>query len=65
MMHGDEDVVNCLEPHPHDPFVLATSGIENDVKIWGPVAESPVPLDIKAVKKVGTSRALFFSIFSP
>lgn len=25
-MQGDEYVVNCLEPHPWQPLVLATSG---------------------------------------
>jgi len=23
---GDANVVNCIEPHPHQPLVLATSG---------------------------------------
>ncbi|KAK4004382.1 DDB1- and CUL4-associated factor 8 isoform X1 [Daphnia magna] len=33
---GDENgVVNCLEPHPSIP-VLATSGLDDDVKIWTP-----------------------------
>jgi len=33
---GDENgVVNCLEPHPSIP-VLATSGLDDDVKIWCP-----------------------------
>lgn len=35
-MKGDHaGVVNCLEPHPWMP-VLATSGLEHDVKIWTP-----------------------------
>lgn len=35
-MKGDHaGVVNCLEPHPWMP-VLATSGLEHDVKIWAP-----------------------------
>ena len=35
-MEGDfEGVVNCLEPHPHIP-VLATSGLDHDVKIFSP-----------------------------
>jgi len=40
MLHGDRDVVNCLEPHPHLP-VLATSGIDSDVKVWAPTREEP------------------------
>ena len=29
-----------LEPHPNIP-ILATSGLDNDVKIWSPTAEHP------------------------
>lgn len=40
-MHGDEEgVVNCLEPHPSCP-ILATSGLDEDVKIWVPSCEDP------------------------
>ncbi|XP_028678066.1 DDB1- and CUL4-associated factor 8 [Erpetoichthys calabaricus] len=43
-MEGDKGgVVNCLEPHPHLP-VLATSGLDHDVKIWAPIAENPTVL---------------------
>jgi len=36
LVHGDEGgVVNVLEPHPNLP-VLATSGLDDDVKIWQP-----------------------------
>jgi hypothetical protein len=31
---GDSYVVNCLERHPQDIFTLATSGIDDSVKIW-------------------------------
>ncbi|XP_014262273.1 DDB1- and CUL4-associated factor 8 isoform X2 [Cimex lectularius] len=38
-MRGDEDgVINCIEPHPHIP-VLATSGLDSDIKIWIPSCE--------------------------
>uniref|UniRef100_A0A8C2NGN8 DDB1 and CUL4 associated factor 8 n=1 Tax=Capra hircus TaxID=9925 RepID=A0A8C2NGN8_CAPHI len=36
-------LVNCLEPHPHLP-VLATSGLDHDVKIWAPTAETSTEL---------------------
>ena len=26
MRKGDEDVLNCIDPHPHLPLTLATSG---------------------------------------
>uniref|UniRef100_A0A7N5JMD9 DDB1 and CUL4 associated factor 8 n=1 Tax=Ailuropoda melanoleuca TaxID=9646 RepID=A0A7N5JMD9_AILME len=43
-MQGDKGgVVNCLEPHPQLP-VLATSGLDYDVKIWAPTAETPTQL---------------------
>ena len=40
MMEADRHVVNCVQPHPHDP-ILATSGIDYDVKLWSPTAEQP------------------------
>jgi DDB1- and CUL4-associated factor 8 len=36
IVKGDKHIVNCLSPHPNSIPVLATSGIENDVKIWTP-----------------------------
>ncbi|KAJ8372737.1 hypothetical protein AAFF_G00277450 [Aldrovandia affinis] len=36
-------VVNCLEPHPHLPG-LATSGLDHDVKLWAPTAQTPTAL---------------------
>ena len=38
MHKGDDDVVNCLEPHPH-LAILATSGIADDIKVWAPTGE--------------------------
>ncbi|XP_076438642.1 DDB1- and CUL4-associated factor 8-like isoform X2 [Babylonia areolata] len=44
-MKADEcGVVNVLEPHPFAP-VLATSGLDHDVKIWAPTAHDPSKLD--------------------
>ncbi|KAJ8382507.1 hypothetical protein SKAU_G00032850 [Synaphobranchus kaupii] len=49
-MEGDKGgVVNCLEPHPHLPG-LATSGLDHDVKLWAPTAETPTAL--KGLKEV-------------
>ncbi|XP_020288878.1 DDB1- and CUL4-associated factor 8 isoform X2 [Pseudomyrmex gracilis] len=40
-MAGDKQgVVNCLEGHPHIP-ILATSGLDYDVKIWIPSCAEP------------------------
>ncbi|KAG1339141.1 DDB1- and CUL4-associated factor 8 [Cocos nucifera] len=43
MMGADTHIVNCVEPHPHDP-VLATSGYDTNIKIWTPVADKLCPL---------------------
>ncbi|XP_052898940.1 DDB1- and CUL4-associated factor 8-like [Anopheles moucheti] len=32
---SSSEVVNCLEPHPEFP-ILASSGVDNDIKIWVP-----------------------------
>ncbi|RZB43282.1 DDB1- and CUL4-associated factor 8 isoform B [Glycine soja] len=37
LMEADKYVVNCIESHPHT-MVLASSGIEHDIKIWTPKA---------------------------
>lgn len=34
ILNGDSSIVNCLEPHPTS-CVLATSGIESVVRLWG------------------------------
>lgn len=34
-MEADKHVVNCIESHPHMPL-MASSGIETDIKIWTP-----------------------------
>uniref|UniRef100_G3U723 Uncharacterized protein n=1 Tax=Loxodonta africana TaxID=9785 RepID=G3U723_LOXAF len=43
-MEGDvAGSVNCLEPHPYLP-VMASCGLDHDVKIWAPTAEAPTEL---------------------
>ena len=42
--------VNCLEPHPSMP-VLATSGLDHDVKIFTPSARDQTTLE--GIKEVG------------
>ncbi|XP_022768413.1 WD and tetratricopeptide repeats protein 1-like isoform X2 [Durio zibethinus] len=37
MLLGDDAVVNCVQCHPFDCFV-ATSGIDNTIKLWTPTA---------------------------
>jgi WD repeat-containing protein 42A len=43
MMNGDTSVVNCIEPHPHFPF-MATSGIDKTVKLWTPASKKLMSL---------------------
>ncbi|XP_074550878.1 DDB1- and CUL4-associated factor 6 isoform X2 [Halichoeres trimaculatus] len=40
LLEADNHVVNCLQPHPFDP-ILASSGIDYDIKIWSPLEQSP------------------------
>ncbi|XP_071923468.1 protein ALTERED SEED GERMINATION 2 isoform X1 [Coffea arabica] len=40
ILHGDDAVVNCIQCHPFD-CVVATSGIDNTIKIWTPSASVP------------------------
>ncbi|KAF7144345.1 hypothetical protein RHSIM_Rhsim05G0052400 [Rhododendron simsii] len=51
VMHGDKDVVNCIESHPHTS-VLASCGIEKDIKIWTPKAlgRATLPPNIQKVR---------------
>lgn len=59
-LYGDQQgVVNCLEPHPYVP-VLATSGLDFDVKIWVPSSKKPPALENlkRCVKSNEKQRAL-------
>lgn len=47
--------INVLEPHPFAP-ILATSGLDHDVKIWAPTLDEPTVLP--NLKKVGLSLGL-------
>lgn len=38
LLEADQHVVNCLQPHPTLPL-LATSGIDYDVKVWAPIRD--------------------------
>ncbi|XP_065077487.1 DDB1- and CUL4-associated factor 6-like [Ochlerotatus camptorhynchus] len=47
LMEADQHVVNCVQPHPTLPM-LATSGIDYDIKIWSPMDEEKVRFDQEA-----------------
>jgi hypothetical protein len=53
MLHGDRaGAINCLAAHPHLP-ILATSGLEDDAKVWAPTGEySPIADGTPKKKKV-------------
>ena len=36
LLEADRHVVNCVQPHPFDPL-LASSGIDYNVKLWAPL----------------------------
>ncbi|XP_069800536.1 DDB1- and CUL4-associated factor 6 isoform X2 [Dendropsophus ebraccatus] len=38
LLEADNHVVNCLQPHPYDPL-LASSGIDYNIKIWSPLEQ--------------------------
>lgn len=35
LLRADNHVVNCVQPHPYLP-ILASSGIDHNVKVWAP-----------------------------
>lgn len=51
VMVGDRHIVNHLEPHPYLP-VLATCGIEKNIKLWAPMSNNvrPLPHDVEEVQ---------------
>lgn len=60
-LNGDENgVVNVLEPHPSFP-IIATSGLDSNVKIWMPLSDEYN--DLKDLPKVRTFQFLKFIFF--
>lgn len=53
VMEADKHIVNCIESHPHTAM-LASSGIENDIKIWTPKAteRAILPTNIQKVRDI-------------
>eukprot|EP00803_Ostreobium_quekettii_P008452 evm.model.scf_1509.4 EVM.evm.TU.scf_1509.4 scf_1509:19855-26098(-) len=41
VVKGDSYIVNCLVSHPSMHLLMATSGIDNNVKLWAPTANEP------------------------
>jgi len=52
MLRADRQIANCVEPHPQEALVLATSGLQHSAKIWAPTApDSTVPGDMEECMK--------------
>ncbi|XP_024962469.1 DDB1- and CUL4-associated factor 8-like isoform X3 [Cynara cardunculus var. scolymus] len=51
VMEADKQVVNCIQAHPHTTM-LASSGIDRDIKIWTPTAleKAPPPTNIEKLR---------------
>ncbi|KAK2715260.1 DDB1- and CUL4-associated factor 6-like isoform X2 [Artemia franciscana] len=56
VFEADRHVTNCVQPHPYDP-ILASSGIDHDIKIWSPLSEEPT-FDEEAAYKIIETNAL-------
>ncbi|KAK4562126.1 hypothetical protein RGQ29_004832 [Quercus rubra] len=54
VMEADNTIVNCIECHPHT-MVLASSGIDHDIKIWTPKAldRAVLPTNIEQKPRPG------------
>ncbi|PON45041.1 WD repeat containing protein [Parasponia andersonii] len=72
VMEADQYIVNCIESHPHT-MVLASSGIDHDIKIWTPKAMERAKLPTNIEKKpkakswmyhVSTPQDLMLQLFS-
>jgi len=50
LVEADRHVVNCVRPHPFDP-VLASSGIDYNIKLWVPIGEENA-FDEEAAERV-------------
>ncbi|XP_057769193.1 uncharacterized protein LOC130989250 isoform X4 [Salvia miltiorrhiza] len=64
VMEGDKHVVNCVETHPH-ATVLASSGIEQDIKMWIPKAIDRAILPTNIQKTMPGSRGWMHRMVSP
>ncbi|KAM3695718.1 hypothetical protein ACB098_07G154400 [Castanea mollissima] len=63
VMEADKTIVNCIECHPHT-MVLASSGIDDDIKMWTPKAleKAVLPTNIEQKPR---PRGWMYRIASP
>ncbi|WOK92865.1 DDB1- and CUL4-associated factor 8 [Canna indica] len=57
-MEGDKYVVNCIESHPCTTMI-ASSGMENDIKIWVPNAKEPAHANLEEILMANLSESDF------
>jgi len=50
ILEGHNSVVNCIVGHPYDPLI-ASSGIDNVVKLWEPFGDFPSPAELLKKRK--------------
>ncbi|KAF3960285.1 hypothetical protein CMV_014994 [Castanea mollissima] len=60
---SDRHVVNHLAPHPHIP-ILATCGIEKNVKLWAPMASDAPPMPANAEQLLSLASFTHPQVFS-
>ncbi|XP_032745255.1 LOW QUALITY PROTEIN: DDB1- and CUL4-associated factor 8-like [Rattus rattus] len=62
-LEADEGgTINCIDPHPYMP-VLASSGLDHEVKIWSPIAETSSKLTgLKNVIKINKMKRDNFTL---
>ncbi|XP_050084716.1 WD and tetratricopeptide repeats protein 1 [Anopheles aquasalis] len=49
--HADELIVNCVQPHPYI-CLLATSGIDHEVRLWSPQSPEKLLSSVRRVKQI-------------
>ena len=47
ILHADDSIVNCVQWHPH-AAMLATSGIENVIRLWEPKPPDHEPIRVES-----------------
>ncbi|KAL7603786.1 hypothetical protein Lser_V15G17097 [Lactuca serriola] len=63
VLEADKQVVNCIESHPYISM-LASSGIERDIKIWTPTAVEKANFPTNVEKVFESRRFRFFPDFA-
>ncbi|XP_057961320.1 uncharacterized protein LOC131153193 isoform X1 [Malania oleifera] len=66
VMEADTQIVNCIESHPHTT-VLASSGIDSDIKIWTPksMERATLPANIEREQELKCKARRLITHISP